>query len=141
MALEEAEPQSQGYEFSALENQKFTRLAGAMQLVALLEMAGALLAVYLAAPAAWHALAARRPLATLLPIASVLVPLLVGGWTFRAGAHLRLIVRTQGDDIRHLMDAVGQLTKLYLLQLWLFVVALGFIAFSVIAHNAFVRLY
>lgn len=141
MAADEAGPVSQGYEFSTLENRKFTRLAGAMQMVALLEMAGALMAAYLAAPAAWHALAARRPLGTLLPIASVLVPLLVGGWTFRAGAHLRLIVRTQGDDIRHLMDAVGQLTTLYLLQLWLFVVALGFIVFSLIAHNAFVTLY
>ena len=129
------------YEFSAIENRKFTRLAGAMQFVALLEIAGALFAVFLAAPAALEALEARRVLATLLPVAGVGVPLFVGAWTFRAGGHLRLIVHTEGDDIRHLMDAVTQLTKLYILQAWLFLLAVGFIGFSLLAHGAFRKLF
>jgi hypothetical protein len=135
------ESADRGYEFTALENRKFTRLAGAMQFVAVLEVTGALLAMFLAAPSAAEALDARSVLGTLLPIASVAVPLFVGAWTFRAGGHLRLIVRTEGDDIRHLMAAMAELTKLYILQIWLFLVAVGFIIFSLVAHSAFIKLF
>jgi hypothetical protein len=130
-----------GYEFTAVENRRFTRLAGAMQIVALLQLAGAALAVVLAAPAALEAFEARRPLDTLLPIAGVGVPLFVAVWTWRAGGHLRLVVRTQGDDIRHLMAAIAKLTTLYILQIWLFLAALGFVAFSLVAHGAYHRLF
>jgi hypothetical protein len=126
-----------GYEFTALENRRFTRLAGAMQIVALLEVVGAAGSVLLAAPLALDGIEKKSALATLLPIAAVLVPLLVGFWTYRAGGHLRMIVRTQGDDIRHLMAAVGQLTNLYILQIWLFLAALGFIGFSIVASGAY----
>ena len=121
-----ASPASTSYEFSALENKRFTRLALTMQLVALLEMAAALLATpiaYSAVVAAWNE---GRTVSGLLPAATVIVPAVVGAWTFRAGGHLRLIVNTQGDDIRHLMAAMGELTKLYLLQFLLFLGAVGF---------------
>ena len=126
-----------GYEFTALENKRFTRLAGAMQFVAVLEVAAGLLVVFFAAPSAVAGMRAQSVLDTLLPVAGIVVPLLVGAWTYRAGGHLRMIVRTQGDDIRHLMAAVGELTKLYILQIWLFLAALGFILLSLAAHGAF----
>ncbi len=128
---------ARGYEFTALENRRFTRLAGAMQIVALLEVVGAMASVLLAGPASLDGIERRSALGALLPIAAVLVPLLVGFWTYRAGGHLRLIVRTQGDDIRHLMAAVGQLTNLYILQIWLFLAAVGFIGFSIVANGAY----
>lgn len=130
-----------GYEFTALENKKLTRLAGAMQIVAALEIVAAGLGALRALPAFWSGWQTGDVLASLLPLAAVIAPLLVGLWTFRAGGHLRLIVRTEGDDIRHLMAAVGELTKLYILQLWLFVLAVGFVIFSLLVHGAFVKLY
>ncbi|MCA9620819.1 MAG: hypothetical protein KC731_17470 [Myxococcales bacterium] len=127
----------QGYEFNALENKRFTRLAGAMQAVAVLEIVGGVVAIFPVWSAVAEGLRNQAIMATLLPIAGVLVPLAVGVWTYRAGGHLRLIVQTQGDDIRHLMDAVSELTRLYLLQLWLFLGALGFLLFSLVARGAF----
>jgi hypothetical protein len=126
-----------GYEFSALENKRLMRLTGAMQLAAGLEIVVGILAVFIAAPAAARALSAHQVLGTLLPIAAVGVPLLVGIWTHRAAGHLRLIVRTEGDDIRHLMAAVGELTKLYTLQLGLFLALIGSIVFSLLARRTF----
>jgi len=130
-----------GYEFSALENKKFTRLAGAMQIVAVLEIAAGLLGLVPAWDTIRDALAEPEVLRVLLPLGAVLAPMLVGLWTYRAGGHLRLIVRTEGDDIRHLMAAVGELTKLYILQLWLFLLTLGFVVFSLLAHGAFRQLF
>lgn len=130
-----------GYEFTALENKKFTRLAGAMQIVAVLEVVAAALGTVPAVTGARTHLATGDVLAALVPIGAVIAPLLVGLWTFRAGGHLRLIVRTQGDDIRHLMAAVTELTKLYLLQLWLFLFTIGVVVFSLLVHGAYVKLY
>jgi hypothetical protein len=124
-----------GYEFSALENKRLMRLTGAMQLVAGLEIVLGILAVFIAAPAVARALSAHHVLGTLLPIAAVGVPLVVGIWTHRAAGHLRLIVRTEGDDIRHLMAAVGELTRLYTLQLGLFLALVGFVAFTLLARG------
>jgi hypothetical protein len=125
-----------GYEFSTLENQAFTRLAVSMQLVALLELGAA--AVYL--PTTLGHL--RRAVANgavqdlALALAWLLIPVMIAAWTFRAGSHLRLIVRTEGDDISHLMGAVGELNKLYLLQLVLFVVAAAIIGWTVMVQGA-----
>lgn len=130
-----------GYEFTALENKKFTRLAGAMQIVSVLEIVAASLGAIPAFDAVRTHLASGDVLAALVPVGAVIAPLLVGLWTFRAGGHLRLIVRTQGDDIRHLMAAVTELTKLYILQLWLFLVTVGLVIFSLVVHGAFVKLY
>jgi hypothetical protein len=130
-----------GYEFSALENKRFTRLAGAMQTVSVLEVMAGLLGIAPAWPAAVQGFSEGKVLASLLPVAAVVVPVLVGVWTYRAGGHLRLIVRTQGDDIAHLMAAMGELTKLYILQIWLFLMAVGAVIFSLVAHGAFLKLY
>ena len=130
-----------GYEFTALENKKFTRLAGAMQIVAILEIVAAAVGSVPAVTAVRTHLAASDVLAAVVPLGAVLAPLLVGLWTSRAGGHLRLIVRTEGDDIHHLMAAVTELTKLYILQLWLFLFTIGFALFSLVVHGAYVKLY
>ena len=109
------EPSRPSYEFSQLENQSFTRLALAMQWVATLQIT---IAGLLGAGAIGQLIKSIQEgsfLTTARSAAYVLVPALIGLWTYRAGRHLRLIVRTQGDDIRHLMGAVSELTKLYIL--------------------------
>lgn len=128
------------YEFSQLDNQRFTRLAGAMQWVASLQLVAAAVGVFVAYPAALAGLRRDSVVDTLLPIAAVLTPTLIAGWTFRAGGHLRLIVQTEGDNIRHLMAAVTELSKLYLLQIWLFLAVIGFVTFSLVARGAFTLL-
>jgi len=129
------EPSRRAYEFGQLENQSFTRLAVAMQWVALLQIA---VAALLAAGAAEQLVSSIREgslLAMLRSGAVMLVPAIIGLWTYRAGRHFRLIVRTQGDDIRHLMDAMGELTKLYILQLLLFVLAVGLLLSTIALHG------
>ena len=124
-----------GYEFGQIENQAFTRLALAMQWVALLELACAAL-VSLSAGRLLIDAAQRGALPEIArALGYILVPALIGVWTLRAGRHLKLIVRTEGDDIGHLMGAIGELTKLYILQLLLFMLAAGFLAFMFVMHG------
>jgi hypothetical protein len=59
----------------------------------------------------------------------------IGGFTVQAAAAFRRIVDTRGDDIGHLMTALGALRSLYQLQVFLLSAALvllvvGFILFA-----------
>ena len=128
------EPSRRVYEFGQLENQAFTRLAVAMQWVALLQIAIATLLAASAAEQLVSSISDGSFLAMVRSAALMLVPALIGLWTYRAGRHFRLIVRTQGDDIRHLMDAIGELTKLYILQLLLFLLAVGLLLSMIAFH-------
>ncbi|WRH68403.1 MAG: hypothetical protein RSE13_09475 [Planktothrix sp. GU0601_MAG3] len=58
--------------------------------------------------------------------------LVTGIWTINAAKAFQLIVDTQGHDIENLMGALGQLRKLYTLQYWLFLMAVIFMAISLI---------
>jgi hypothetical protein len=60
--------------------------------------------------------------------AQVFVPLAIAVWTYRAGSHLRRIVRTEGSDIEHLMRAIAALSKLYILQLLLLLILVAALA-------------
>jgi hypothetical protein len=44
---------------------------------------------------------------------NAVVFILMGLWTRRAGQGFQNVVKTDGDDINHLMDALDQLRKLY----------------------------
>jgi hypothetical protein len=118
-----AEKSSRGYEFGSLENQRFTRLAAVMQFVALMLTVVVLLSARQVVPALWRhfQLDQLRPAAHQLGF--LLLPTIIAIWTFRAGTHLRRIVHTEGDDIRHLMRAISALTRLYILQLSLLLLA------------------
>lgn len=131
----ESSPSRRGYEFGRIENQAFTRLAVAMQWVAALELACAALVSVSAIRLLVDATQRGAIPEVARALGYMLVPALIGVWTLRAGHHLKLIVRTEGDDISHLMGAVGELTKLYILQLLLFVLAVGFLAFMIAMHG------
>lgn len=62
-----------------------------------------------------------------------IIQLLIGIWTSQAAASFKQIVKTQGNDIENLMDALKELKKLYTLQYWLFIIALVFIFVGLIA--------
>lgn len=51
--------------------------------------------------------------------------LVIGGFTLQAAGAFRRIVDTRGDDIFHLMNALGALRTLYLIQVILFCIGLG----------------
>ena len=113
------------FEFGALDNQRFTRLATVMQLVAI---AIAILSAQIAFTTRAGMLAdvhGAQLQSLFLKLAQVLVPVAVAVWTFRAGSHLRKIVRTTGDDIQHLMRAIGALSRLYSLQFLLLLLLIG----------------
>jgi hypothetical protein len=64
----------------------------------------------------------------------------IGLWTGRAGGEFRLIARTQGRDMSHLMVALANLRMLYGLQYWLALFGLVFfvivVVFGVLAPRA-----
>ena len=123
------------HEFSSLDNQRFTRLAGAMQFVAVLEIACGLAFAFIALPSVLEAMRQQSVVKMVTPMGAVLVPPIIGAWTYRAAEHFRLIVSTEGDDIGHLMAAMGELTKLYILQMGLWLVAIVAIIWMVIASG------
>src|SRR5262249_43319151 len=53
-----------------------------------------------------------------------LLYLLIGVWTRSAGGSFKQVVETQGGDIRHLMDALSSLNKMYSLVYTLILLAL-----------------
>jgi hypothetical protein len=48
--------------------------------------------------------------------------ILMGIWTFKAGNSFDRVVKTEGHDIGHLMQAVASLLNLYSLQFWLLII-------------------
>jgi hypothetical protein len=122
-------PVKRQFEFSAAHNPKFARLAAIMSIVGIIEViittlgAGGWLLLVLGLPAIGSVL-----FLYLVPIA---VPAAIGVWTLRAGQRFRLIATTKGSDVGHLMAAIDELTKLYVLQLVLFLVSIGFFLFLV----------
>lgn len=58
--------------------------------------------------------------------------IIVAVWTRRAAAAFQRIVQTEGSDISNLMDALGELKKLYTLQFWLLLIAGIIVVFALI---------
>lgn len=62
-----------------------------------------------------------------------IIQLLIGIWTAKAATSFQLIVKTQGNDIENLMNALGELRKLYALQYWIFIIALVLVVIGIVA--------
>lgn len=60
------------------------------------------------------------------------VQVVIGIWTGSAASSFQKIVDTQGNDIENLMLSLGELRKLYVLQYWLYIIALIFVAIAVV---------
>ncbi len=116
-----ARRRSHGYEFSSTQNLVFNQLQLLMKLTAAGQLVSALVVC-----TAMYRPAQMLPLEVGVVLGVILaLPIVVGIWTFRAAAHFKSVVDTRGGDIDHLMRALGELRKLYLLQAVLFCLAMA----------------
>lgn len=114
-----------GHEFTALDNQRFSRLATSMQAVAMLKFLCGIFLLTVGLPRLLEALRNAELATAARNLLSMLVPPVIGIWTYRTARHLRRIVATEGSDIKHLMAAVDELSRLYILQFGLWLGATG----------------
>jgi hypothetical protein len=105
------------YEFTDEQNRVIDQLARNMRVVAMFLTVIGMLYVVAFAAAAIHAFTAPVAIgqAALLGIAMLLY-LAIGKWTNAAALAFGGVVRTTGSDISHLMTALDNLRKLYVLM-------------------------
>lgn len=108
------------FEFSDAHNMVFDGLAKAAMVVAIVEL---ILALASAVPGIMALVVLNTPIVAKAFI-QVLVFAAMGLWTLRAAKYIKLIVSTEGDDIEHLMSAVREIRKLFLMQVVVFLVML-----------------
>jgi hypothetical protein len=111
-------------EFTAEQNLVIGQLAVRMQTVGIALMTVAML---LGA----KALASGPGSGTAWMQAGILL-VLIGLWSFRSGRCLSRVRHTQGNDLGHLMSALGEIRNLYELQFWMLVMAVVLLALSVL---------
>jgi hypothetical protein len=104
------------YEFSLAQNATIGNLATKMRFVGLFLILGGILQCVAAFAGHYGGLISGA------------VNIMVGVWTRNAAGSFQQIVATQGRDITHLMNALGELLKLYRLQYVLLVIALVLLA-------------
>src|SRR5580704_9022451 len=118
---------SDGYEFDANEDEVIARLAGAMQNVGIVSLLGSgggliygVITLLVMIQTGHPAMAVLVLILMAAPFASAIA--LLGAGTALMGA-----VRTEGEDIQLVMRGMRRLTVVYMLEILLNVVALGFI--------------
>lgn len=107
--------QTREYEFDAAANQTFSDLAHKMRWVGYFQLALGVLVGLFGILTLLH----LNP----VPLLQAIVMAFIGIWTLNASRGFSKIVETTGSDIRHLMEACGDLRKLYTLQYWLMIVS------------------
>ncbi|MGA2624375.1 MAG: hypothetical protein ABSF91_11015 [Bacteroidota bacterium] len=115
--------QQQLYEFSEEQNEIIRVLERRMRTVGITNIVIA--AIYVVTYLLFFL---RQPFALVLFLPPVALFLFVGIWTNRSASSFRKIVRTTGQDVSHLMNALVSLNRLYSLQFWAMIV-LGIIVF------------
>ena len=104
------------YEFDEGANAVFTKLAGAMVFVGLaMCIPGILLGVM---AFLWRLTRLGQGICGALALLLVAIGVL----QYRAAGHFRRIVTTQGHDVENLMIALGELTSVYEIQRWVWLV-------------------
>jgi hypothetical protein len=105
------------HEFGDAENQEFSKLSGAMKLVAITGYVFGILYVLSGI------ISLNTPFAATLTIGEGVVAILIATWLWSAAVSFRDIVVTEGNDLMNLMYAMRKLRKVYALQAWLFAIA------------------
>ncbi len=114
-----AEPHPGGYEFGPAQETVIRDLARSMQFVGTVSV---VLAVVM-----WLIGIATMFMGNPAGIAQIIQGVLlvfIGAWTRSSAKSFQLVVDTKGSDIPNLMNALGELRRLYNLQKWLMVLAL-----------------
>ncbi|MBP0028824.1 hypothetical protein [Roseofilum sp. Guam] len=107
--------QSNNYEFDGSQNVLIGQLASRMKFVSIFLMIGGVLTVIFGLRGSQEGIGA---------MISGVADFLIGIWTYQASTAFKRIVDTEGQDIEHLMGALGELRKLYTLQYWVLIVTL-----------------
>jgi uncharacterized protein involved in cysteine biosynthesis len=118
------------YEFNEEQNQAIGSLSHKLWFVSIFLIVIAILGIIDAIIPIFKGMASITQLGP--DLVKVLVLLLIGVWGLNVARSFQLVVDTEGNDIDHLMNAVGNLNKLVGLAYWLlmiiiFVVLLAFI--------------
>lgn len=123
---------SREFEFGAAENEVFTRLAGSMRFVGTASIALAVLTILSAA--ASGATGGMRALPFIVgESVGAAVMVVMGVWLRGASQSIAAIVSTEGRDVAHLMRAMGDLARMFLLQRTIFIVAFVVFALAIVA--------
>jgi hypothetical protein len=101
-----------GYEFNDAQNDRISRLAGAMSFVGLLLLVSGVIEVVVGLAVMFW----LTPGQGFGALAQGILNLLLGSWTRKAAGAFDQIVKTQGNDIDNLMAALDELNRVYLLQ-------------------------
>ncbi len=123
------------YEFNDEQNQAIGSLSHKMKVVSVFMIVIAILSIVGAIIPMFKGMSS---LAQLGPdLVGSLVSLLIGVWGLNAARSFQEVVDTKGNDIDHMMDAVGNLNKLvgfayWLLMIFIFVLLLG-VFFGIVA--------
>ena len=116
-----------GYEFTPAQNATIEGLAKRMKFIGVLYLIfGALVAL----GALWMLAQSLPP--ALVGLLEVALFGFMGLWTTKAAKSFQMIVQTRGNDIAFLMNALEELRKIYNLQVWLFIIALGLLLLGVV---------
>ncbi|MBI3586817.1 MAG: hypothetical protein HY088_06775 [Ignavibacteriales bacterium] len=81
-----------------------------------------------------------KPLIGIIYLLCVIPGVFIGIWTIDASNSFKMIIDLSGAEIIDLMSALGSLRKLYNLQFWIIVVALGFCALAIVIGVLFIVL-
>jgi len=65
-------------------------------------------------------------------IIQAVLMLIIAVWTRKAALAFEGIVQTEGSDMTNLMDALGELKKLYTLQYWVIIIAIIFVGIALV---------
>jgi hypothetical protein len=128
-SLDAALPVAKGgdeYEFTVYENTVIRTLVGRMRSVAWITVAFAVIEVAIAAIAvrADPSLVIRAAIAA--GVSAILATTLL-----KSAREFRAITESEGNDVRHLMTALGSLSQFFLVQCLVFVVAVGLVLVTV----------
>lgn len=107
---------SGGYEFDGAQEVVIRDLAGAMQFVGTVSIVLAVLMWLIGIATMFMG----NP-AGLAQIVQGVLMIFIGVWTRSAARSFQLVVDTKGSDIPNLMNALGELRRLYNLQKWLMI--------------------
>jgi hypothetical protein len=115
------------YEFDEGENAVLRDLAGSMSFVGTFNIIGGALLVLLGAIAVLGA----GPVA-LVYIVQGIVNFLVGIWTRSGAAGFTRVVQTEGNDIANMMQALGELRRIYNLQKIVIIVTMVLVVLGIV---------
>ncbi|MFO0563084.1 MAG: hypothetical protein U0269_33995 [Polyangiales bacterium] len=117
---------SDEYEFSVYENAVIKTLAGRMRAVAGITAAFAALEVVIAALAVM-----ADPSLVIRAAIAAGVTAILAATLLKSAREFRAITESEGNDLRHLMTALGGLSQFFLVQCLVFVVAAGLVLVTV----------